>query len=67
MFIKPDGTFTQGNVYINQGEEVCIVVLVSFFFFYREKNRKAEFFLSLVLYQPRKKMMQPILDQKIAL
>ncbi|KAG2236994.1 hypothetical protein INT48_001761, partial [Thamnidium elegans] len=28
MFIKPDGTFTQGNVYINQGEEVCIVVLL---------------------------------------
>ncbi|KAI7892925.1 uncharacterized protein EV154DRAFT_503367 [Mucor mucedo] len=28
MFIKADGTFTQRNVYINQGEEVCVVVLL---------------------------------------
>lgn len=33
MFIKPDGTFTQGNVYINQDEEACIVVLVSLYIY----------------------------------
>jgi hypothetical protein len=29
MFIKPDGTFTQSNIYVSEGEEICIVVLVS--------------------------------------
>lgn len=30
MFIKADGTFTKRNVYIKEGDEICIVVLVSF-------------------------------------
>lgn len=34
MFMKQDGTFTKGNVYIKEGEQVCIVVLVSLFFFF---------------------------------
>lgn len=28
MFIKADGTFTKGNVYITEGDEVCIAVLL---------------------------------------
>ncbi|KAI7908215.1 uncharacterized protein BX663DRAFT_557373 [Cokeromyces recurvatus] len=28
MFIKQDGTFTKGNVYIQENEQVCIVVLL---------------------------------------
>ncbi|KAI8881273.1 hypothetical protein K501DRAFT_253451 [Backusella circina FSU 941] len=28
MFIKPDGTFTQSNIYVSEGEEICIVVLL---------------------------------------
>ncbi|RCH79520.1 hypothetical protein CU098_004498, partial [Rhizopus stolonifer] len=28
MFIKTDGTFTKGHVYIEQGQHVCIVVLL---------------------------------------
>ncbi|KAI8966937.1 hypothetical protein BDF20DRAFT_840598 [Mycotypha africana] len=28
MFFRPDGIFTRGNVYINPGDEICIVVLL---------------------------------------
>ena len=28
MFVRPDGIFTQGNVYIEQGQAICAVVLV---------------------------------------
>ena len=28
MFMRKDGTFTKGNVYIDKGDEVCVVVLV---------------------------------------
>ncbi|CAO3639823.1 unnamed protein product [Mucor hiemalis] len=28
MFLKADGTFTKGNVYITEGDEICIVVLL---------------------------------------
>lgn len=28
MFMRKDGTFTKGNVYIDKGDEICVVVLV---------------------------------------
>lgn len=30
MFMKPDGNFTLKNVFINEGDSVCVIVLVSF-------------------------------------
>lgn len=29
MFMKADGTFTKSNVYIKEGDEICVIVLVS--------------------------------------
>ena len=30
MFMSPEGNFTTKNVFIKEGESICVVVLVSF-------------------------------------
>lgn len=41
IFMRKDGTFTKGNVYIDKGDEVCVVVLVKIksYLFSRKKKK----------------------------